>query len=99
MPALTVKARFFFPPRINTVFSFSFAVFVQVSSNKKLSVSLLRHKHMEGICSAKAESGATEGREKQDKPILVIKCIYTAVNNPKETAREEMPSSYTGVCF
>lgn len=99
MPALTVKARFFFSSKNKHYFFLFFSVFVQVSSNKKLSVSSLRHKHMEGICSAKAESGATEGREKQDKPILVIKCIYTAVNNPKETAREEMPSSYTGVCF
>lgn len=50
---------------------------------------------MERICSAKAESGATEGRKKQNKPNLVIICIYTAVNNPEETVREEIPSSYT----
>lgn len=49
---------------------------------------------MEGICFAKAESTAIEGRNERNRFILFLRCIYTAVNNLEENASEEAPSSH-----
>lgn len=90
MPALIVKARFFFPPRTKIDLFWCVA---QASVTKKKYTSLVRQKHG-GICFVKAESTAIEGRNERNRFILFLRCIYTAVNNLEENASEEVPPSH-----